>query len=48
MDSTHKKISKFVAAVSGKNYAEANKYLKAVIEDKIKARIAKAINQPLF
>lgn len=41
-------IAKFISAISTKNYAEANKYLKAVIEDKIMNRINSAVQQPLF
>jgi len=35
-------INKFVKAISEKNYAEANKYLKSAIEEKIKAKISEA------
>ena len=41
-------IKDFIAAISGKKYALANKYLKAVIEDKIKNRIENAVDKPLF
>lgn len=41
-------IRAFITAISTKKYAEANKYLKAVIEDKIKNRIDQAVNNPLF
>ena len=43
-----KVISKFITALSVKNYALANKYLKVVVEDKIKRRIESSLNQPLF
>ena len=33
-------INQFVARVCTKNYAEANKYLQAALEDKMKDRIA--------
>lgn len=33
-------ITKFISEVSQKNYAEANKYLQAALEDKMKQRIA--------
>tara|TARA_R110002020_G_scaffold193509_6_gene394021 strand:+ start:459 stop:1049 length:591 start_codon:yes stop_codon:yes gene_type:complete len=33
-------VSKFIANVSKKNYAVANKYLQSALEDKLKARIA--------
>lgn len=45
---TSSNISKFITSISAKNYAEANKYLKAAIETKLSARINKAANQPLF
>lgn len=34
-------INKFVKAISVKNYAEANKYLKNAINEKIKTKISK-------
>jgi len=46
--STNDKISRFIAAISSKNYAEANKYLKGAVEDKITSRINNATEQPLF
>ena len=33
-------ITRFIGEVSKKNYAEANKYLQAALEDKMKGRIA--------
>ena len=42
------KISKFIEELSNKNYAAANKYLKGVIEDKLKTRIDTATEKPLF
>ena len=42
------KISKFIQHISTKNYAEAHKYLKSVIEDKIIKRINRSIEKPLF
>ncbi len=41
-------ISNFVTAISTKNYAEATKYLTAIVNNKIRARISEAINEPLF
>tara|TARA_R110002020_G_C16111527_1_gene759569 strand:- start:12 stop:158 length:147 start_codon:yes stop_codon:yes gene_type:complete len=41
-------ISKFIEEVSNKNYAQAHKYLKSLIEDKITKRIDKATDKPLF
>jgi ribosomal protein S3AE len=42
------KIIKFIEEVSNKNYAQANKYLKSLIEDKITKKIDKATDKPLF
>ena len=42
------KISKFIEHISNKNYAEAHKYLKSVIEDKIAKKINNATEKPLF
>lgn len=36
-------IIKFISALNGKNYHEANKYLQAVVESRIKSKIATAI-----
>lgn len=41
-------IKSFIASISSKKYALAHKYLKQVIEDKIKARISSSLNKPLF
>lgn len=41
-------IRGFIAAISGKKYALANKYLKAVINSKIENRISSSLNEPLF
>ena len=46
--STKAKIIKFIDAISGENYAAANKYLQSAAYDKIKARIGKAAEKPLF
>jgi len=43
-----KNISNFITAISTKNYAQANKYLKDVIEAKLQARISASLNEPLF
>lgn len=45
---TKNKISKFISAVSDKNYAEANKYLQSAVEDKLMTRIDNATDKPLF
>jgi len=41
-------ITNFITSISTKKYALAHKYLKQVIEDKIKARITSSLNEPLF
>ena len=41
-------IKNFITSISTKKYALAHKYLKQVIEDKIKARITSSLNKPLF
>ena len=42
------KLGKFISAVSSKNYAEANKYLKDAVEDKLLTKINNATEKPLF
>jgi ribosomal protein L22 len=42
------KIIKVIEHISKKNYAEAHKYLKSVIEDKIAKKINRASEKPLF
>lgn len=41
-------IVEFISAISSKNYAQANKYLQGIIEDKLQQRISDALNEPLF
>jgi hypothetical protein len=41
-------ISNFIKCISEENYAEANKYLKQVIENKLMQRISQAIKPTLF
>jgi len=41
-------ISNFIKCISEENYAEANKYLMQVIEDKIMQRISQSIKPTLF
>lgn len=41
-------IKGFITSISAKKYALAHKYLKQVIEDKIKCRISSSLNKPLF
>jgi hypothetical protein len=43
-----KDIKNFITSISTKKYALAHKYLKQVIEDKIKSRISSSLNEPLF
>jgi len=43
-----KHITQFIGSVSDRKYALAHKYLRAVINEKIKARIASSLNDPLF
>jgi len=43
-----KYIAQFIGSVSDKKYALAHKYLRAVINEKVKARIASSLNDPLF
>jgi hypothetical protein len=38
-------IEKFVKSITEKNYAEANKYLKVAVEEKLKAKIAAAAKE---
>ncbi len=45
---TKNTISKFIDSVLHKNYAQANKYLKDVVELKLQQKIAREINNPLF
>ena len=42
------KIIRFIQELSSKNYAEAHKYLKGAIEDKIAKKIDNATDKPLF
>jgi hypothetical protein len=41
-------ISKFVENIILKNYSEADKYLKAVINNKLQQKIATELSTPLF
>ena len=43
LDSNKINIVKFIKCMNEKNYAKANKYLQAVLENKMKARIASGI-----
>ena len=48
MATQKKKIVKFIEHISNKNYAEAHKYLKSIINDKLTTSISKAAEKPLF
>ena len=41
-------IQQFIKCIIGKNYAEANKYLQGVLDEKFKARIRNSANNRLF
>lgn len=41
-------IENFINSISAKKYALAHKYLKQVIDSKLKARITAALDKPLF
>lgn len=41
-------VVKFINAISSKNYAQANKYLKGIMASKIENRISASLNEPLF
>lgn len=43
-----KQIREFIKQVGLKNYSEANKYLENVINSKVKDRIRKSFDKPLF
>jgi hypothetical protein len=41
-------IVAFINAISSKNYSQANKYLKGIMDSKIENRISASLNEPLF
>lgn len=41
-------IINYIKSVSEKNYAEANKYLQAALEEKMKSRIKSAVENTEF
>lgn len=43
-----KVLNNFIKNIGEKNYSQANKYLEQFIDSKIKSRIRKAANKPLF
>ncbi len=47
-EDTETNISKMIEAIIRKNHADADKYLKDVINSKIKMRINQEIDKPLF
>lgn len=46
--SNNENILNFIKNISQKNYAEANKYLKEVINSKLKAKINSATKEKIF
>ncbi|MBC8416886.1 hypothetical protein H8E06_00975 [bacterium] len=42
------KIQQFIGSVTEKNYAQANKYLKEVLDSKMRTRISQVTNKPIF
>ena len=48
MTSEKAEIKKFISSISSKKYAVADKYLRNVIDTKIKNRINAALEKPLF
>lgn len=48
VDQDNTNILNFLRSLSEKNYAEANKYLQASIEDKMKSRIEDATQKTEF
>ena len=42
------KIQSFLGSVTEKNYAAANKYLKEVLDSKMRERISNVKNKPFF
>ena len=47
-DTTKHKITQFISAISDKKYADAHKYLKGAVEDKLLNKIDTATDKPLF
>jgi len=41
-------IAAFINSISSKNYSQANKYLKGIMDSKIENRISASLNEPLF
>jgi hypothetical protein len=48
MSKTNRDISKFIKGVTTKNYSTADKYLKRVVEDKLKNKINSVKNINIF
>ena len=48
MDVRHPDIQQFIKSIIGKNYAEANKYLQGVLDEKFKSRIRNSAKKRLF
>jgi len=47
-NSEKQNILKFISQLGQKNYSEANKYLGAVVESKLRTRISQAVNNSNF
>jgi hypothetical protein len=41
-------IKGFITSISTKKYAQAHKYLKQIVEDKIQTKITSSLHKPLF
>ena len=41
-------ITSFISCISNKNFAQAHKYLRSLVEKKIQQRISTSLNKPLF
>lgn len=41
-------VAAFINSISCKNYSQANKYLKGIMDSKIENRISASLNEPLF
>jgi len=46
--SVNSKLTRFISAISDKNYASAHKYLKSAVETKLIDRVNSATETPLF
>lgn len=46
--SVNSKLTRFISAISDKNYAAAHKYLQSAVETKLISRVNSATEKPLF